>query len=730
MSDTAFGDAIAHHEAGRFCQAAALCRALLDHNPNHADSLHLLGLITAEGDDPRAGIALIQRAMALQPGFAPHHNSLGHVYRRLGRTEDALAAYRRAAALRPGSAEIHNNLGTVLFELGRLEEAVSHYRLATAYAPETAGIWCNLANALAVTDRHQETDACYSQAARLDTNLAGAFANHGRWLMTQGRWAEAEHRLREAVRIDPTQQAAWNNLGIVLQEHDHTGSAACYRNALVLDPNSADAHYNLGCLLFGDGRTEDALACHEAAAAADPGFGPARLAGCMAQLPILYGSAEEIPIRRRRYAAALETLAATIDSRTIASAIGSSQPFFLPYQGQDDRTLQSIYGHLACRVLAETEPPVALAHRPARGQRIRLGIVSGFFADHTVRKLFLEGWLAHLDRERFEITGFHTGRSTDAVTAACVELCDRFVSDLPSATAWRQTIAAAAPHVLLYPEVGIDPLAGRLAAQRLAPVQCVAWGQPETTGMPTIDAFLSSDLMEPPEGETYYTETLVRLPNLGVCYTPDEKPQRRLTRSDLGLDNSATVFWSGQALYKYAPDYDEIFPRIAAELGNCQFVFIGFGKSLSVTDAFRMRLASAFAARGLDAGRHVVILPPMPQRDFIDAVGLADVILDTPGWSGGKSTLDCLAQDPAIVTMPGRFMRGRHTAAILLRIGCEETIADSAESYVAIAVRLARDAAWRTTIRHGVAAGKQRAFHDTTCIRALEMFLTQAVSRL
>ena len=67
----------------------------------------------------------------------------------------------------------------------------------------------------------------------------------------------------------------------------------------------------------------------------------------------------------------------------------------------------------------------------------------------------------------------------------------------------------------------MDPLAGRLAAQRLAPVQCVAWGHPETTGMPTLDYFLSSDLMEPPDGEAHYTEHLVRLPNLGLCYVPE-----------------------------------------------------------------------------------------------------------------------------------------------------------------------------------------------------------------
>jgi protein O-GlcNAc transferase len=724
MNDTAFADAMAHHQAGRFDAAAAAYRAILDRNPEHADSLHLLGLIAVETDDPAAGIALIRRAMALEPGFAPHHNSLGHAFRRLGRLDDAVREYQDAAVLRPGSAEIHNNLATTLCDLGRREEAVEHYRRAAAVAPDVADIWYNLANILTETEASAEADVCYRTAIGLQPGLVHAHANYGRWLVTQGRWADADTALTDAVRLAPMQAANWNNLGVVRRELGRFDAEACFRQALAVDPKSADAYYNLGCLLFSDGRTDEAIACHQAALSADPGFGPARLAACMAQLPILYQSEAEIAVRRQRYAEALQSLGGA----DLAAAIGDWQPFFLPYQGLDDRVLQAAYGKLACRALAEPAAPLASA--PAQGKRIRLGIVSGFFADHTLFKLFLEAWLTKLDRARFEVIGFHTGRIADAQTACCAVWCDRFVQGLPSGVGWREAIVAAAPHVLLYPEVGIDPVAGRLAAQRLAPVQCATWGQPETTGMPTIDAFLSSELMEPPDGDTHYTERLVRLPNLGFCYAPDETAPSRLDRAMLGLDPTAPVFWSGQALYKYLPQHDAVFPRIAAQLGRCQFVFIAFAKSPAVTEAFRLRLWDAFSAAGLDAAAHVVILPAMSQSDYLGSVGLADVILDTPEWSGGKSTLDCLAWDPAIVTLPGRFMRGRHTAAILRRIGCEATIAGSLDEYVSIAVRLGRDPIWRAEVRQAVARGKHRAFNDIAYVRALEAFLTDAVARI
>jgi predicted O-linked N-acetylglucosamine transferase (SPINDLY family) len=162
-------------------------------------------------------------------------------------------------------------------------------------------------------------------------------------------------------------------------------------------------------------------------------------------------------------------------------------------------------------------------------------------------------------------------------------------------------------------------------------------------------------------------------------------------------------------------------------VGPCQFIFVS-SVSRTLTEVFRQRLAAAFTAAGLDAGQYCAIWPKMPHERYIGAVGLADVILDPPGWSGGKSTLDFLAQNPAIVAWPGRFMRGRHTAAILQKIGCEATIAGSLDEYVEIAARLCRDGAWRSQVRESVASRKHRAYRDQGCLRVLEGILTEVVA--
>ena len=201
-----------------------------------------------------------------------------------------------------------------------------------------------------------------------------------------------------------------------------------------------------------------------------------------------------------------------------------------------------------------------------------------------------------------------------------------------------------------------------------------------------------------------------------------------IDRAELGLDATVPVYWSGQALCKYLPQHDWMFPRIAAAVGDCRFVFVSVFSD-TLTAVFRQRLAQAFAAAGMDAERYCRILPAMSHDRFVAVAGLADVILDPPGWSGGKSTLDCLQVNPAIVTLPGPLMRSRHTEAILRRIGCEATVAGSLEAYVAIAARLGRDAEWRRQIRQDVAERKHHAFRDRDYIAALEIFLASVATR-
>jgi predicted O-linked N-acetylglucosamine transferase (SPINDLY family) len=661
--------ALAHHRAGRLAEAERLYRLVCAADPTNARAFHLLGVVAHQLRRQDAA-DLVGRAIALRPGVAEVHNDHGVILGAQGKLDAAAAAFEQAVRLKPDYIEARNNLGAALQQLGR-----------RAY-----------------------------ESGRLDEALAQS---------------------RRLVALHPDAAGARNNLANVLRELGKTEDAlAQYDHALAIDPGFVAAHYNRALALRRRGDIAAARAGFERASALEPDFFEAELAACMAELPVIYADAGEIDACRAAYADHLERLAAHVaragTPAALAGMVGSHQPFYLAYQGRDDRDLQASYGALVARIMAARFSPARLPPPPAPHEPVRLGVVSAFFRQHSNWKIPIKGWLAGLDRKRFRVFGYHTGRERDAQTAVAAGLCERFVQGPLRLDDWRQAILADAPHVLLYPEIGMDDVTAQLAAQRLAPLQCASWGHPVTSGFPTIDHFLSSDRMEPADGEAHYTERLVRLPNLSICYEPPATRPAALARAELGLSAGATVFWCCQSLPKYLPQYDEVFARIARATGDCQFTFIEFAGGPQVTAVFRRRLDAAFARSGLRAADHCVILPRLDPDRFIAAMGACDVVLDSIGWSGCNSTLESLVHDLPIVTLRGELMRGRHTSAVLEMMGLDETIARTVDDYVEIAGRLGNSAAERASMSARIAASKHRVFGDRGCIVALEDFLDRA----
>jgi predicted O-linked N-acetylglucosamine transferase (SPINDLY family) len=593
--------------------------------------------------------------------------------------------------------------------------------------PAHADAHCALGAVRKALGRPAEAETSYRKAVRLRPNYPEAHYNLGAVLIALGRPAEAEASYREALRLRPNYPEAHNNLGVVLRALGRPAEAeASYREALRLQLNDPEAHYNLGNVLHALNRWRESIACLERLLSLKPDDPLTKFALCMAQLPMLYAHEAEIVERRASYTARLKSLAAEVAdvpcAAALAEGVGTWQPFFLAYQGRNDRDLQAIYGALACRVMADRYPPVALPPPPAPDERVRVGIVSGYFHQHSNWRIPIQGWLGQLDRSRFRLFGYYTGAASDAETERARSLCDRFVQGPLSIERWRQEIAADAPHLLIYPEVGMSPISAALAAQRLAPVQCNSWGHPDTSGFPTLDYFLSSDLMEPSDAQQHYCEKLIRLPNLSVYCEPVEPPALACERAEFGMRPSACIYWCAQSLFKYLPQHDPVFPRIARQVGDCQFVFIEYP---GVTDLFRLRLERAFGQFGLRAEDYCLILPRLEQGRFLAATSLSDVFLDSIGWSGCNSTLDALVYDLPIVTLRGDLMRGRHSAAMLDMMGMTATVCESIDQYVELAVGLARDLARRAELKRRIAAGKRAICRDRTTIVALEEFLDQ-----
>ena len=546
--------------------------------------------------------------------------------------------------------------------------------------------------------------------------------NYGSALAATGRYQDAIASFDRVTNVTGQQAAdvAYNRGNALAQLRHHAEAVASYRAALKSDPRSADAHYQLGRSLYLLGERNAAIASLEECIAIAPQL-DAQLFHCMAELPILYESEAEIAECRTAYTRKLEWVAANTHGPL---ARLSTTPFYLAYQGRNDRELQQLFAKLLCRLVAQNNAS-RIAEPAAPGERIRIGIVSAHVYAHTIWKLITRGWLTQLDRTRFQVSCYMVSGIDDAETNHARGICgirdERFVAGARTIPAWRDTILADRPHVLLYPEVGMDPTTMHLAALRLALVQCASWGHPVTTGLPTMDYFLTADGMEPPDGDAHYTEKLVRLPNLSIYYEPVVAAAELMAREAIGLRPDACVYWCGQSLYKYLPQHDHVFARIARQVPGSQFVFIDLLNTHLAK--FRGRLELAFAAEGLRAEEHCVILDRLSAEQFSSVLGLSDVYLDSIGWSGGNTTLESLEHGLPIVTIAGEFMRGRHTLAIAQQMGLDEAVVRSIDDYIALAVRLGNNPEERAAMHAKIAERKARVYRDVSAIRALEDFL-------
>jgi predicted O-linked N-acetylglucosamine transferase (SPINDLY family) len=729
LTERQLAEALDHHRAGRLPQAEHLYRQVCAADPENAVALHRLGVVAHQLG--RADAAdFLKHAVALKPDAADMHNDLGVVLGARGEFAAAASCFQRAVALRPDNPDAHNNLGAALARAGKFAQAETCFERALALNPRLALAHFYFGNALRAQGRLEEAAARYRDALAIEPNFPAGHDALGATLRQLGKVDEAVAHYERFAALMPRHPGAQNNLAIALMEIGQVDRALThYDRAIALAPDFALAHYNRGIALRRQSRIAEAAASFDRASAANPNFAAAELAACVARLPILYMDEAEIAQRRGEYEARLRSLAEKVAHADrpgeLAEAVGAHQPFYLAYQGKNDRDLQALYGSLVCRVMQARYGAAPLSAPPADNEPIRVGIVSGFFRQHSNWKIPIKGWLKKLDRRRFQLFGYHTGLESDGETENAAALCHRFVRGPLTPDEWRQAIIADAPHVLIYPEVGMDPLSVRLAAQRLAPVQCNSWGHPDTSGFPTLDYFLSSDLMEPDNGQDHYTERLVRLPNLSIYYEAPDAPPPPRERAELGLRSGATVFWSAQSLPKYLPQFDQVFPRIAQAVGDCQFTFIEFAGGAQINTIFRARLERAFAAFDLRASHHCVFLPRLSQQEFLGAIGAADAVLDSLGWSGCNSILESLAYDLPVVTLSGALMRGRHAAAILTMMDVRETVTSTIDEYIATAVRVVRDHAWRDALRAAMARNKHRLYRDDSCVAALEAFLEE-----
>lgn len=772
------------HRDGDIVSAGAVCAHVIINDPANAEACHLGGLVAlAMGESERA-VALIRRALAVEPLRGGFQFNLGLAHRALGNLSLMLGAYRRALAANPSHSGALNNLGeaalrrdgiaasgamlrrailvdpssveprvNLALALGGRDDHVGAVALleeAGRLSPGTAEIWINLAGELALLDRREPAARAYrrsvtlapaSFAAMLNLGLvdgqggAASLSRYrraevldpasalpamalGRAGLAAGRPAAAIGDLMRAVRLMPWLAEAHRSLAFALRSVGEIERAVvAYKNHLCLEPASLDGLGELGGTLhdgFGAGPALSylqratavrptsarswanlALALHDAAAprpsitagrraiALDPVSvdGMNALANLVQQL----GDAMDA-VHRYRRAVSIDPTRPTVQSNMMLAmacvASGDGNEI-----SRAARTWGARFGK------SGQSQSVAVVSRKSR--KLKVGYLSSFLLSST--RYLGEAAIRRHDPERIEAWGYISRRRRDVSNPSIVDALAGWkdidgVGDDEAAEIIRKDDID-----ILVDLCGHTP-GNRLGvfARRAAAVQMTWVESFFTTGVPEMDYFITDRRHTPEGGSEDFSERLLFMPQCRFVYQPPEAPEPA-ERPAAG--KRPPTFGCFNNLAKLSPETVETWAGILKAVPDSRLIL----KWWSLTDAAaRGHLIDRFSRQGVDPGR-LDLRGFSSHRDMLLEYGDVDVALDPFPYSGGVTTCEALWMGVPVVTLAGRTLISRQSAAFLDCIGVPELAGASREEYLRIAVEGIADRArldgWRRQLR-------------------------------
>jgi protein O-GlcNAc transferase len=588
--------------------------------------------------------ALCRKILVKKPKHVDTLNLLGLIAYGKKNYAAAISFIRKALQYAPSNFYFHNNLGTAYKTTNQLDEAAACYRKALQLNPNFADAHNNLGTVLQAKREIDEAIKCYRKALQFRPDYADAYFNLGTAFRVKGQGDEAIACYRKALQLNPNFVEAYNNLGVDFKERGELQEALLhFQKVLQLNPAFVEAYNNIGSILGDQGKLSDAEAHYRRALQLKPDF------------PTCYSNL----LLSMNYSPHHDNRTIYLEHLTFARQF--AEPFF------------------------SDMPPHANARISDR--RIKIGYVSPDFRRHSVN-YFIEPVLAAHSQERFEVFCYSDVISPDEVSER--------IQTYP--LQWRDIVGMTdAQAAALVRSDKIDilvDLAGHtgynrmlLFARKPAPIQ-VSWvGYPNTTGLNAVDYRIIDSFTDPPGlTDQFYTEKLIRMPESFLCYQPEKDSPEAGTLPSLQADH--ITFGSFNIVSKISPETVLMWSGILKDVAHSRLLLKA--KSLFDTGT-REYLSSLFREQGISEERLVFKCHTASYKEHLGMYNDIDIALDTYPYNGTTTTCEALWMGVPVVTLAGDRHASRVGMSLLTNIGLPELVAETEDSYIDIAVKLAAD---------------------------------------
>lgn len=567
----------------------------------------------------------------------------------LGDYDAARCALRRASELLPADAEVWDHLGVAERLTTHFPEAGRAFARSLAINESRPETWINFGNLHSDLRQPQQALASFRRALALNPESAEAIGSIGSALRDLGQFDESERYCRDLVHRRPELAEGHCNLGNVQRDlRLYDAAIASYQQALALNPRLAEAHSGLGRVLIDRGRIEAALLSYQQALAIRPDFFEA-------------------------HSNLLKTLN-HLGNRSPAECLQAARRFGL----QATRRVDRIFRHAKSAI--DSAP-------------LRVGLVSGDLRQHPVG-YFLANVVAEIDPSVLELHAYVTHDAKDALSD---RLRKHFVSwqslSRLSDQAAANQIHADGMHVLI-------DLSGHTAHNRLplfawrpAPVQ-VSWlGYFATTGMHEIEYLLADPYVVPTGEENHFCETVWRLPETYLCFTP---PDVELAVNCLpALTDGVLTFGCFNNLNKLNNRVLQLWATILRALPTARLLL---KTALLGDEMTRLKLRQRFSELGVDNER-LLLEGHAPRAELLATYQRVDIALDPFPYPGGTTSVEALWMGVPVITRRGDRFLAHVGETVVGNAGLADWIAEDEEHYVALAIERAKDLAGLSALR-------------------------------
>lgn len=571
--------------------------------------------------------------------------------------------------------------------------------------PEKAVQLVHQAATLIVDGNHRAALPLLDKALRLDQSNDTGWLLKGQCHIALGDLGAGETCMLMALRYNFHALPPYESLmHIYNMQGEHKKLQAICAHVLKLDPMHRYAHVMLEISRGDAGDLAGQQAIQQEFWARVPCAESYFLAHC--QLPTILTSTADETAARQRVIQALTHVPTSVAPMDELPIIPMNPSFYCAYhQGNPKEIMQALATF--CRTyfpkLLYTAPHVAAWQPRAPGTPIKVGFVS-----------------AHMDKPTHAVTMIYgdliralakdPALDVHIVHVAPTQMAGAINATSDVATA-QQIIAREAFDILIYTDIGMEPITYFLAHARLAPIQCVAEGHPITTGLPGIDYILGTDALMGPGAEDYYTEQLVRLPGVPAVYA-DLLEVAAQDWTQLGLPAEATIYMCAQTLFKVHPDMDQAFAGILAQDPRAHIVLFDYPQT---------QVPNIQARLG-----HLDRLHILPRQNFATYLGFlkgADVALDTFPFGGGNTSYHAFGLGVPVVTLPDPTTRGRAAHGFYQLMGVAGCSVATVQDYINVAVRLGTDKSWRAEISAQILQHRDKIFGNQDIVQGYANFI-------